>query len=64
MTTTPVGEDQGAVTQNQTLTWEVPAGLVAAGQPLCFGIFPISTDGVEYLDGASASPPQLLVEYQ
>jgi hypothetical protein len=62
--TLPVGEDLGAVTQGQVVTWEIPPGLVSAGEPLCIGIYPISTDGVEYLGTASASPPQLFVEYQ
>jgi hypothetical protein len=59
-----VGGDLGAVTQNQVVTWPVPTTLISPGDPLCFGIFPVNNNGVDYLGIASASPPALFVEYQ
>lgn len=60
---TPIGVDKGAVTQNQVLTWSLPTDLVEPNQSVFLGIFPLSSDGVNYYNTAGAEPPRLTIQY-
>jgi hypothetical protein len=59
----PIGMDKGAVTQNQVLTWTLPTNIVAPNQSVFLGIFPLSSDGVNYYNTDGAQPPRLTVRY-
>ena len=60
---TPIGMDKGAVTQNQVLTWSLPTDIVAPNQGVFLGVFPLSSDGVNYYNTAGAEPPRLTIQY-
>lgn len=60
---TPVGADKGAVTQNQNLDWDLPTSLVAPNQSVFLGVFPLSSDGVNYYNTDGAEPPRLTIQY-
>lgn len=59
-----VGNSQGPVVQNQTVSWLLPSSLVTAGQPVFLGIFPTTTNGVDYYNALGLKPPTLIVDYQ
>lgn len=63
MGTSPIGADKGAVTANQVLDWSLPTNIVAANQGVFLGVFPISSDGVNYYNTAGAEPPRLTIQY-
>jgi hypothetical protein len=52
------------ITAGQVVVWSLPPELVSAGVPLCLGLFPQSTNGADYMNLTTASPPRLVVEYQ
>lgn len=54
----------GPLAVNTTYQWSLPTSSVAPGAAACFGIFPISTDGVDYQNTKGAKPPRLIVTYQ
>lgn len=60
---TPIGMDKGAVIQNQVLDWSLPASLVAPNQGVFLGVFPLSSDGVNYYNTDGAEPPRLIIHY-
>jgi hypothetical protein len=55
---------QGAVVPSQTVNWSLPVGSVSAGQPACFGVFPTSSNGVDYYNNDGTTPPSLTIDYQ
>ena len=59
----PIGANQGAVLQNQTLIWSLPTNLVAPNQSVFLGVFPLTSDGVNYYNTAGAQPPRLTILY-
>ncbi|MBK9258438.1 MAG: hypothetical protein IPM54_01225 [Polyangiaceae bacterium] len=59
----PIGPDKGAVTQSQVITWSLPKNLAAPNAGVHLGLFPLSSDGVNYWNRAGKSPPELIVEY-
>jgi hypothetical protein len=59
-----VGSDVGAVVSGQVVEWSLATNTVAAGQPAYFGIFPLSTNGIDYDNAKQPAPPQLIVDYQ
>lgn len=59
----PIGPDQGAVTQNQVLTWSLPTSIVGPNQGVFLGIFPLSSDGVNYYNTDGVVPPRLTIQY-
>lgn len=56
--------DQGAVSQGQVVTWTLPQALVSPGASIFLGVYPLSSDGVDYWTLTGAVPPQLHVVYQ
>lgn len=54
----------GAVASGATVKWTLPTTSVTAGNPACFGIYPVSTNGVDYQNAKGTSPPRLIVSYQ
>jgi hypothetical protein len=59
----PIAADQGAVTQNQVVSWTLPTGIVSANQTVHLGIFPIANDGIDYV-ATGTDGPVLTVQYQ
>jgi len=59
----PIGADKGAVTQHQVITWSLPTNIVAPNQGVFLGLFPISSDGVNYYNTKGAEPPRLTIQY-
>jgi hypothetical protein len=60
---TAISPNQGAVTQNQEISWPLPSGIVAPNTAVFLGLYPLSTDGVNYWNNDGAAPPQLIIDY-
>jgi hypothetical protein len=60
----PLAVDLGPVVQLQVVEWQLPTSAVTAGQSVYLGVFPTSSDGVDYYAKISPAPPKLIVEYQ
>jgi hypothetical protein len=59
----PVSPDAGAVNQGEAVTWTLPASVVGAGTAVFLGVYPLSTDGVDYWKLNGADPPRLTIGY-
>ena len=56
-----LGADQGQVVLSQPVSWDIPTSLVSASGTVYLGVFPTTTDGVEYWNsGPSAKTPPVL----
>ncbi len=60
---TAIGADKGAVALNQVITWSLPTTLVMANQSVFLGVFPLTSDGVNYYNTDGAEPPRLTIQY-
>ena len=56
-----LGDDQGAVKPGQVVTWPLSPALIAAGA-VCLGLYPVSSDGVDYWNKNGMEPPELIVD--
>ena len=57
----PLGADKGPVQLSQPVSWDIPTSLVSASGTVYLGVFPTTTDGVEYWNsGPSAKTPPVL----
>jgi hypothetical protein len=61
---TPLGPDKGAVSQNMTLTWQMPTSLVTANNGVFFSVETTSGDGTNYWNTSGTTPPVLIVDVQ
>ncbi len=59
----PVSPDQGAVVQGQEVLFPLPTTLVVADGSVFLGLFPLTSNGVDYFNLNGAEPPQLIVDY-
>jgi hypothetical protein len=59
----PLAPDAGAAMANQTVTWALPANLLAGGAEVYLGLYPVTDDGVDYWKASGAAPPRLIVVY-
>ena len=57
----PAAASVGAVAQGQTVVFELPSSLVSAGGSVYLGVFPLSTNGVDYSNALGAVPPALVI---
>ena len=57
---TPLGPDQGSVTQGDVVVWPLDLGLLASTD-LHFGVRPTTTGGIYYWNLNGAQPPKLVV---
>jgi len=57
----PAAASVGAVAQGQTVVFELPSSLVSAGGSVYLGVFPLSTNGVDYSNVLGAVPPALVI---
>jgi hypothetical protein len=62
--TAPLAGDLGAVVPLQVVEWLLPNSSVTAGQSIYLGVFPNSSDGVDYYGTMSLAPATLIVQYQ
>jgi hypothetical protein len=60
----PIAADIGTVARMAPVEFSLPVTSVTANGAACFGIFPLSTEGVDYYNDSGAQPPQLVVDYQ
>jgi hypothetical protein len=60
---TAISPNQGAVALNQVVNWSLPNGIVSANQSVYLGLYPISSDGVNYWNTDGVAPPELIIEY-
>ncbi len=60
----PLAADLGSVALSRTVTFTLPPASVAPNTTLYLGIYPLSTNGVNYYNNAGATPPQLSITYQ
>lgn len=56
--------DAGPVDPNASVSWELPATLVAPNTNVSLGVFALSTDKLRYWSAQGAEPPRLVVAYQ
>lgn len=56
--------DQGAVDQNDTITWPLPSSVINAGQNLHLGVFALNDEGVNYWNNSGDVAPELIVDAQ
>lgn len=61
-----LGADQGPVALSQPVSWPIPTGLVSANGTVYLGVFPTTSDGVEYWNSSkqAKTPPVLAVTCQ
>jgi hypothetical protein len=59
-----LASDMGSVSQGEQVDWDLPITLVAPNSSVFLGVFPVSTDGVEYWNATGDVPPELIIEYQ
>jgi hypothetical protein len=57
----PLAGSVGAVAQGQTVSFQLPSTLVSAGGTVYLGVFPLSTNGVDYFNSLGTVPPALLI---
>lgn len=55
----PLAADIGAVAVSSVAQWSLPSDILVADAMLYLAIVPLSENGADYLDAASASPPTL-----
>lgn len=58
----PLAGTLGAVAADQDVVFTLPEDAVAPGAAVYLGIFPLSTNGVDYRDETTATPPALEVD--
>jgi hypothetical protein len=61
---TEIGADKGAVSQNLTLTWQLPIALVSANNGVFLSVETTSGDGTNYWNSSGTTPPILIVDVQ
>jgi hypothetical protein len=59
----PIAPDHGPVVQNERVEWPLPTDVLDGSGVLALGIFPVSSDGVDYWKLNGPAPPELLVVY-
>lgn len=60
----PLAGDAGTVALSRTVTFNLPPSSVAANTTLYVGIYPLSTNGVNYFNNTGATPPLLSITHQ
>jgi hypothetical protein len=59
----PLAANLGAAMLDQTVTWALPADLLAGGAGVYLGLYPVDDDGVDYWKTGGATSPRLIVVY-
>lgn len=55
--------DRGPVLEGDEVSWDLPTNLVKPNGSVFLGVFPVTSDGVEYWNKNGDVPPKLVIEY-